>query len=332
MNRSQVVVGAVVALLLIVGFFGIRIATTPEILTPSPSPSATPTPSPTFDPGAGIGRCPTGYTPRPGEPAPEPLDTDVKVLQQGEGDRCSFLSLYLADPGAFGDNPTLARDAGVEAPTYAETGVPGPLRAVSLVSGVEVPGIAMPDGGYRFAIAPDIPWKIVYRDPSTGRPGPLLILEDCPAPDANLTIRSVDRIRLVLRAYRYRDTVINVCSRPRAIALDAVVFRRDDTELSGELAPLPPPRPFLNPIRLGADAAAANYWSADYIEALLAAERTRGQTSLFAITLFLTGSLLVTAVGAFAIWLLFASGEREPRTKRPPRTKGRKGVRRGPSA
>lgn len=326
MSRQAVAIGALIAGLLLVVLFVVRIATTPAVLDPSPTPEPTPTPSPTFDPGAGIGRCPTGYTPRPGEPAPEPLATDAKVLTQGEGDRCSFLSLYLADPVDLGD-PVLVRDAGVDAGVYAESGEPGALRAVSLTSGVEVPAIALPDGGYRFAIAPDTPWKIVYRDPS-GRLGPLLILDDCPAPDANLTIRSADRIRLVLRAYRYRDVVINVCERPRQVVADAVVFRRDDIEITGELAPLPTPRPQLNAIRLGADAAAANWWSPDYIEGLLAAERTRGQVSLFALALFLTGALSVSAVGAFAIWLLFASGEREPKAPK----KAKRGARRGPSA
>jgi hypothetical protein len=331
MSRNQVAIGAAVAALLVVGFLILRIVTTPEILAPSPSPdlSPAPTPTPTFDPGAGIGRCPTGYVPRQGEPAPEPLLTDVKVLTNGEGDRCSFLSLYLADPGEFGEDTVLARDAGVEAGVYATSGTPGPLRAIALGSGVEVPGILMPDGGYRFAIAPDIPWKIAYRDPATGRLGTLLITEDCPAPDANLTIRAADRIRLVLRAYRYRDTVINLCNSPYSVALDAVVFRRDDIELTGELAPLPTPRPMLNPVRLGADAAAANWWSADYIKGLLAAERNRGQTSLFGIGLFLVGALAVTGVGAFAIWLIFASGEREPKAKK---QKTKRGARRGPSA
>lgn len=326
MNRQAVAIGGLISGLLIIILIVVQLATTPTLLEPTPSPSPTPTPSPTFDPGAGIGRCPTGYTPRPGEQSPEPLTSDLKILTQGAGDRCSFLSLYLADP-VDGAEPTLVRNAGVDAAVYGERGEPGPLRAVSLSTGVEVPGISLPDGGYRFAIAPDTPWKIVYKD-TRGRLAPLLIIDDCPAPDANLTIRSADRIRLVLRAYRYRDAVIDICERSRQVFEEVVVFRRDEIELSGELAPLPTPRPQLNPIRLGADAAAANWWSPDYIEGLIAAERTRGQVSLFALAIFLIGALSVSAVGAFAVWLLFASGEREPKAPK----KAKRGARRGPSA
>lgn len=334
MNRSVTIVGVIVALLVVGGLIGLRVATTPIDLTPSPSPSVGPTPQPTFDPGAGIGRCPTGYRARPGEPSPEPLKDDAAVLASAEGDRCSFLTLYLAEAPTTERATTLIRDAGVEAAAYAESGAPGPLRAISLQSGVEVPGILLPDGGYRFAISSDIPWKIAYRDPATTRLAALLISDDCPAPDANLVIRAQDRIRLVLRAYRYRDTQIELCSRPLNVALDVLVFRRDDFELAGELAPLPTPRPFLNPIRLGADAAASNWWSPEYIAALLSSEKSRGQVSLFAIFVFLSGIISVTGVGAFAVWLLFGSGEREPkRVKQRGKRKGRGGgVSGGPGA
>ena len=334
MSRSTTIVGAVVALLIIVGLIGLRVATTPIDLTPSPSPSVGPTPQPTFDPGAGLGRCPTGYRARPGEPSPEPLKDDTEILTAGEGDRCSFLTLYLAEAPTAGETLTLLRDVGVTAERYAETGITGPLRAISLQSGVEVPGILLPDGGYRFAISTDIPWKIAYRDPETTRLAALLISDDCPAPDANLIIRAQDRIRLVLRAYRYRDATIELCSRPLEVKLDVLVFRRDDFELAGELAPLPTPRPLLNPIRLGADAAASNWWSPEYIAALLASEKSRGQVSLFAIFVFLVGTLSVTGVGAFAVWLLFGSGEREPkRVKQRGKRRGRGGrVSGGPGA
>lgn len=292
----------------------------------SPGPTASVTPAPTPDPVAEAERrCPTGAVGQAVAAASaEPLK-EKDVWGQGTGDPCAYLTVYLGrerlvtdplDPRTIKTEIELltaermrdrdGRDEGLRLLT---------LLAITATGSAPIPPAAaevtrLPDGGIRFGAQETFIWRLAYGMRS-------VLIEDgsCPAREATLAIPDASLDRYVLRL-RIPDegATLELCGQP--LAEGTAVGRLETIKISRDAVRLPVPDPVeLNPLSVSILAAQGRWYNPELVASI--AKRQAGPSGdPLSFALFLIGSGVALALGAFAFWLLFLSGERRIKPKR----------------
>ena len=282
----------------------------------SPSPS----PSPSVDPAAEAQRlCPTGAVGQAIAAASASPLPERDIWGQGAGDPCAYISVYLGRERLITDplDPTTTR---VEIELLTADRMRDPdgrdsaprlltLLAITATGANPVPPAAaeqkrLTDGGIRFGASETFIWRLLYGTRS-------VLVDDgaCPAREVTLAIpdASIDRYVLRLRIPDEGE-ILELCGQPladgTAIArLETIKFNRDAVRLPA-LDPVE-----LNPLSVSLLAAQGRWYNPDLVASI--AKRQAGPSGdPLCFLLFLFGFGVALALGAFAFWLLFLSGER----------------------
>jgi hypothetical protein len=300
--------------------------------SPANSPGCSPAhASPSPSPAASLGAdCPTGaFLEAAASPVP---GTDPYV--KGVGDACSWLSVYLGrvsliedpqDPTKQINGPPVFHEARAEDLTHFALVAIGSLFGAPLPDAPAQAQIS-PSGAIRFLTTPGFVWQLSYVHtegvgqlthpvsepikiigPNCGLRTLNLALPDPNAPGQRYLVRvrlPVDGIFLEICP----DLPLQPVSEPLGEPVISIAVG------AGLPSPAPAAAPQLNPIALSLRAAQGRFYRPDLI-----ALNNPTVTSADAFSLIFFGLVggLTLALGVFAIWLIFLSGDRVARKKAP---------------
>lgn len=299
----------------------------------SPGASASPgggvaSPSPSIDPVAEAQRlCPTGAVAQAIAAADASPLPERDVWAQGIGDPCAYISVYLGRERLVTDplDPTTTR---VEIELLTADRMRDPdgrdsaprlltLLAITATGSTPIPPAAaeqkrLTDGGIRFGAGETFIWRLLYGTRS-------VLVDDgaCPAREATLAVpdASIDRYVLRLRIPDEGE-ILELCGQP--LADGTAIARLETIKISRDAVRLPAPDPVeLNPLSVSLLAAQGRWYNPELVASI--AKRQAGPSGdPLSFLLFLFGFGVALALGAFAFWLLFLSGERriKPRGER----------------